>query len=51
MNIQKSMMQGLLMDIDEQKSKISGILFCSTTDLIGLAVVDSRSRNYETKAR
>jgi|GEM_PF-3851142 len=51
MNIQKSMMQGLRMDIDEQKSKISRILFRSTTVLIGLALMDARSWNYETKAR
>jgi hypothetical protein len=51
MNIQKYMMQGLHMDIGEQKSKISGILFCSATVLIGTSVVDARSRNYETKAR
>jgi hypothetical protein len=29
------MMQGLHMDIDEQKSKTSGILFCSTIVLMG----------------
>jgi hypothetical protein len=39
------MMQGLRMDIDEQKSETSGILFCSTNVLMGLdALLHSRTR-------
>jgi hypothetical protein len=45
------------MDIDEQKSKTSEILFCSTIVLMGLdalqevLLMDARFRNYKTKDR